>query len=67
MRKLVVERRPAVRAEDIGVVTPYAKQKMKIKNLLISNGFRDVKVGSVELFQVGLGSENADVVSGVLR
>ena len=51
VRKLT-ERRPPVKAEDVGVVTPYHKQKMKIKDLLAKNGFKEVKVGSVEMFQV---------------
>lgn len=47
------ERRPPVSMAQIGVITPYHKQKMKLRRLLEGKGCPNVKVGSVEEFQVG--------------
>lgn len=46
------QRRPPVRLDNIGVITPYHKQKLKIRRLLESKSCPDVKVGSIEEFQV---------------
>jgi|AntAceMinimDraft_11_1070367.scaffolds.fasta_scaffold152914_1 hypothetical protein len=46
------KRRPPVALADIGVVTPYHKQKLKIRRLLEAKNCPNVKVGSVEEFQV---------------
>ena len=42
-----------VKAENIGVITPYHKQVLKIKELLRKKGLAEVQVGSVEIFQGG--------------
>ena len=52
-------------AADIGVVTPYTKQCVKIRQLLSrSPELRDVMVGSVELFQ---GGERRVIVVSTVR
>jgi hypothetical protein len=52
------------RVEDIGVVTPYHKQAVKIRSLLGNKGFKGVEVGSVEVFQ---GREKAAIIISTVR
>jgi hypothetical protein len=52
------------RAADIGVVTPYHKQKLKLQQLLRSHQLADVEVGSVENFQ---GAERAVIILSAVR
>lgn len=37
--------------KDIGVITPYHKQRCKIGALLAKSQMKDIKIGSVEEFQ----------------
>lgn len=46
------ERKPSMPLQQIGVITPYQKQKLKLRRLLEGKGCLNVKVGSVEEFQV---------------
>jgi hypothetical protein len=58
-------RRAGVRADDIGVVTPYHKQALKIRQLLSkSEATKGVKVGSVEVFQ---GGEKTVIILSAVR
>jgi hypothetical protein len=52
------------RAADIGVATPYHKQKLKLQQLLRSHQLADVEVGSVENFQ---GAERAVIILSAVR
>jgi superfamily I DNA and/or RNA helicase len=47
----VDQSRPAVMPEDIGIITPYARQAQKIHFALKHRNFQDIKVGSMETFQ----------------
>lgn len=54
-----------LRAQDIGIITPYRKQVEKIRVLLVTFGLAEgVKVGSVEEFQ---GQERKAVVVSTVR
>ena len=53
IKKVLAHRGGGVKASDIGVITPYHKQSMKIKELLRKQQLAGVQVGSVELFQGG--------------
>ena len=53
-----------VKAADIGVITPYHKQKLKIAQLLRKHGLEAVRVGSVEEFQ---GAERAVIILSAVR
>jgi helicase MOV-10 len=61
---LVKHSRPAIRQEDIGVITPYARQVQKIRTILKSQDMGDVKVGSVETFQ---GQERRCIIISTVR
>jgi hypothetical protein len=56
--------RPPLKQDDIGVITPYARQAQKIRLLLKNRGINDVKVGSVETFQ---GQERQCIVLSTVR
>ena len=61
---LVHQSRPPVAQEDIGVITPYARQAQKIRLALASRNLTDIKVGSVETFQ---GQERRCVIVSTVR
>ena len=50
--------------EEIGVITPYKRQMLKIKKLLASKGLGEIEVGTVELFQ---GREKRAIVASCVR
>ena len=51
-------------ARDVGVITPYHKQKLKIAELFRRHDLKDVEVGSVENFQ---GAEKAVIILSAVR
>ena len=51
-------------ARDVGVITPYHKQKLKIAELFRRHNLSDVEVGSVENFQ---GAERAVIILSAVR
>jgi helicase MOV-10 len=61
---LVNQSRPRVSVNDIGIITPYARQVQKIKLALNAKNFDGVKVGSVETFQ---GQERRCVIISTVR
>ncbi|KAF5351006.1 hypothetical protein D9756_008275 [Leucocoprinus leucothites] len=62
---LVDNRKSGIRAEHIGVITPYYAQKCKIKSLLDRNPkLEGVTVGSVEMFQ---GQERRVIIISTVR
>lgn len=65
VRLLLFETKPPLRAEEIGIITPYAKQAQKIRELLAKQGVsRDLKIGSVEMFQ---GQERRCILVSTVR
>jgi helicase MOV-10 len=61
---LVNQSRPRVALNDIGIITPYARQVQKINLALASKNFVGVKVGSVETFQ---GQERRCIIVSTVR
>ncbi|CAB9509556.1 Putative helicase MOV-10 [Seminavis robusta] len=64
VKKLVKESKPPIREEDIGIITPYARQVQKIRLALQQSKVGDVKVGSVETFQ---GQERRVIIISTVR
>ncbi|KAG7358960.1 DNA/RNA helicase, superfamily II, SNF2 family protein [Nitzschia inconspicua] len=64
VNKLINQSRPRVAPEDIGVITPYARQVQKINIALRAKNFIGVKVGSVETFQ---GQERRCIIVSTVR
>lgn len=56
--------RTKVRESDIGIVSPYRKQVLKIRSLLEKRGHKDVSVGSTEEFQ---GQERLVIIITTVR
>lgn len=61
---LVRDSRPPISPDDIGIVTPYARQAQKIQLALSILNFVGVKVGSVETFQ---GQERRCIIVSTVR
>ena len=61
---LINQTRPPLSQDEIGVVTPYARQAQKIRALLKHINFPDIKVGSVEIFQ---GQERRCIIISTVR
>lgn len=69
VKLLLLESRPPVQPEDIGIITPYARQAHKIRLALTkalenSNVVDRIKVGSVEVFQ---GQERRVIILSTVR
>jgi helicase MOV-10 len=56
--------RPPVAQDDIGIITPYARQAQKIRLALASRNISGIKVGSVETFQ---GQERRCIILSTVR
>lgn len=62
---LLRETRPPLRQEEIGIITPYARQAQKIRAALeVSQPGHEIKVGSVECFQ---GQERRVILLSTVR
>lgn len=64
VQKLVKESKPKIAPEDIGIITPYARQVQKIRLALEISNIDNVKVGSVETFQ---GQERRVIIISTVR
>jgi len=64
VRSILDHRGGGVTPADVGVITPYHKQAVKIRSLLGNRGLKAVEVGSVEVFQ---GREKAAIVLSAVR
>lgn len=62
--KLLTKSRPPINEEDIGIITPYARQAQKIRLALKSQNLNNIKVGSVECFQ---GQERRCIIISTVR
>ena len=61
---LVKQSKPPIRKEDIGIITPYARQVQKIRVALKVKDLGDISVGSVEAFQ---GQERSCIIISTVR
>jgi len=61
---LMKETRPALKPDDIGIITPYQRQAQKIRLALETQNISDIKVGSVEAFQ---GQERRCIIVSTVR
>ncbi|XP_023245844.1 putative helicase mov-10-B.1 [Copidosoma floridanum] len=50
--------------KDIGIVTPFKAQKLKLKTMLQDDGLNDIEVGTVQLFQ---GREKEAIIMTTVR
>jgi helicase MOV-10 len=64
VKLLAKHSRPSVGQDEIGIITPYARQVQKIRLALKANDLGDVKVGSVETFQ---GQERRCIIISTVR
>ncbi|KAL3939288.1 MAG: hypothetical protein SGBAC_005968, partial [Bacillariaceae sp.] len=64
VRLLSHETKPPIKADEIGIITPYARQAQKIRLALGTKNMDDVKVGSVESFQ---GQERRVIILSTVR
>jgi len=62
--RLLLESRPPIKEEDVGIITPYARQAQKIRLALQKMGMAKIKVGSVECFQ---GQERRIIIVSTVR
>jgi len=61
---LLINDRPRIKQEEIGIITPYAKQAQKIRLALMLRTWDEVMVGSVEAFQ---GQERRVIIISTVR
>jgi DNA polymerase III delta prime subunit len=64
VRLLTRETRPRLQGDEIGIITPYARQAQKIRSALRTQDIDDIKVGSVESFQ---GQERRVIIVSTVR
>ncbi|EIW51636.1 P-loop containing nucleoside triphosphate hydrolase protein [Trametes versicolor FP-101664 SS1] len=64
IKRLLKDRQHPVRAEDIGIITPYYAQVRRIRLLLSNECIEGAKVGSVEEFQ---GQERKVIIVSTVR
>jgi len=62
--ELIQNSKPKINQEDIGIITPYARQVQKIRAALYVSGIDGIKVGSVETFQ---GQERRVIIISTVR
>lgn len=61
---LISNTKPPLKPEEIGIITPYARQAQKIRKLLARAEILNLKVGSVEMFQ---GQERRIIIVSTVR
>ncbi|KAH9303784.1 hypothetical protein KI387_008188, partial [Taxus chinensis] len=64
IKKLKADKRNSVTGKDIGVITPYHQQAVKLRKAFAANNLSDLKVGSVEQFQ---GDEKRVIIISTVR
>jgi helicase MOV-10 len=64
VKLLMKETKPPLKADEIGIITPYQRQAQKIRLALDTQDIRDIKVGSVEAFQ---GQERRCIILSTVR
>lgn len=63
-KQLLYDTRPPLKADEIGIITPYARQAQKIRLALEAQNIEGIKVGSVESFQ---GQEKRCIIVSTVR